>query len=90
MCVECYDLAAEQNRFDILKALHKGESNVSMLTKMLGIGQPTVSHHLKLLEEAKLIHGEKRGRERWFVLNDGSECFTDCGLLAGIVSKKQA
>lgn len=28
----------------------------------LGISQPTVSHHLKVLREAGLIEGERRGR----------------------------
>jgi len=28
----------------------------------LGLSQPTVSHHLKVLREAGLIEGERRGR----------------------------
>lgn len=28
----------------------------------LGLAQPTVSHHLKILREAGLIEGERRGR----------------------------
>ncbi|HZD23474.1 MAG TPA: metalloregulator ArsR/SmtB family transcription factor [Acidimicrobiia bacterium] len=28
----------------------------------LGLSQPTVSHHLKILREARLVTGEKRGR----------------------------
>jgi len=33
--------------------------------------QPTVSHHLKVLSEAGLIEGDKRGRWVWYRLTDG-------------------
>ena len=32
----------------------------------LGKSQPTVSHHLKVLTEAGLITGDKRGRWIWY------------------------
>ncbi len=32
------------------------------LQEPLGLTQPTVSHHLKVLREAGLVEGEKRGR----------------------------
>ena len=32
------------------------------LEEPLGLSQPTVSHHLKVLREAGLIRGERRGR----------------------------
>ena len=32
------------------------------LEEPLGISQPTVSHHMKVLREAGLIQGERRGR----------------------------
>ncbi len=32
----------------------------------LGRSQPTVSHHTRILAEAGLIHGEKRGRWMWW------------------------
>ncbi|MGH3305615.1 MAG: ArsR/SmtB family transcription factor [Streptosporangiaceae bacterium] len=36
------------------------------LVEPLGKSQPTVSHHLKVLTEAGLITGEKRGRWIWY------------------------
>ena len=35
----------------------------------VGLSQPTVSHHLKVLTEAGLIHREQRGTWAWFRLN---------------------
>ena len=36
------------------------------LVEPLGRSQPTVSHHLKILAEAGLIIGDKRGRWVWY------------------------
>jgi ArsR family transcriptional regulator len=36
------------------------------LTGPLGRSQPTISHHCKVLSEAGLITGEKRGRWVWW------------------------
>lgn len=38
-----------------------GESCVCFLTEPLGLAQPTVSHHLKVLYEAGLLERERRG-----------------------------
>jgi len=43
-----------------------GEACVCELVEPLGRSQPTVSHHLKVLSEAGLIAGEKRGRWVWY------------------------
>ncbi len=39
------------------------------LTEPVGVSQPTVSHHLKVLTEAGLLRREQRGRWAWFHLN---------------------
>ena len=43
-----------------------GEACVCELVEPLGRSQPTVSHHLKILADAGLITGEKRGRWVWY------------------------
>ncbi len=43
-----------------------GEACVCELVEPLDRSQPTVSHHLKVLAEAGLIAGEKRGRWVWY------------------------
>lgn len=40
------------------------------LTKPLGLTQPTISHHLKVLSESGLIEGEKRGTWIWYRVNE--------------------
>ena len=43
-----------------------GEACVCDLTPLVGLAQPTVSHHLKVLVEAGLLEREKRGTWAWF------------------------
>lgn len=43
-----------------------GEACVCELVEPLDRSQPTISHHLKLLSDAGLIVGEKRGRWVWY------------------------
>ena len=43
-----------------IAAQPSGEACVCHLTKPLGIGQPTVSHHLKVLYDAGVLDRERR------------------------------
>jgi ArsR family transcriptional regulator len=45
-----------------------GELCSCNLLEPLGKSQPTISHHTKVLAEAGLIRGEKRGRWVWWQL----------------------
>ena len=47
-----------------------GEMCVCDLTEPLGLTQPTVSHHLKVLATAGLVHREKRGKWAYFSVKD--------------------
>ncbi|MGH9165148.1 MAG: ArsR/SmtB family transcription factor [Acidimicrobiales bacterium] len=50
----------------LLASAAAGEACVCELVEPLERSQPTVSHHLKILAEAGLIAGEKRGRWVWY------------------------
>jgi ArsR family transcriptional regulator len=75
---------ADPNRLrllSIVKAGESGEACVCDLTEPLDLGQPTVSHHLKILVEAGLLHREKRGTWAYYSLVPGALERT-AGLLA--------
>lgn len=77
---------ADPNRLrllSIVKAAEGGESCVCDLTEPLDLGQPTVSHHLKILVDAGLLHREKRGTWAYYSLVPGAIERT-AGLLAGL------
>jgi ArsR family transcriptional regulator len=50
----------------LLVSAPAGEVCVCELTEPLERSQPTISHHLKILADAGLIVGEKRGRWVWY------------------------
>jgi len=50
----------------LIGAADDGEACACDLTEPLGLSQPTVSHHLKVLTDAGLITRDKRGTWAWF------------------------
>lgn len=75
---------ADPNRLrllSIVKSASSGATCVCDLTEPLDLSQPTVSHHLKVLVEAGLLHREKRGTWAYYSLVPGALEST-AGLLA--------
>jgi ArsR family transcriptional regulator len=52
----------------ILSASPGGEACICNLTGPLGLSQPTVSHHMRVLTEAGLLEREQRGRWAFYRL----------------------
>ena len=50
----------------LLASADAGEVCACDLVEPVGRSQPTVSHHLKVLTEAGLVVGDKRGRWIWY------------------------
>jgi DNA-binding transcriptional ArsR family regulator len=59
-----FSALADPTRRAILARLARGEANVAELHRPLGISQPAVSRHLKLLEAAGLIEQSRSGQAR--------------------------
>jgi ArsR family transcriptional regulator len=56
----------------VIAAQPEGEACVCNLTGPVGLSQPTVSHHLKVLTEAGLLDREQRGRWVYYSLRAGA------------------
>src|SRR5215468_9406118 len=63
----------------ILRALlEKGANSIGRETGLCAadieqrvkLSQPTVSHHMKILEKAHLVHATRQGHWRWYRRND--------------------
>jgi ArsR family transcriptional regulator, arsenate/arsenite/antimonite-responsive transcriptional repressor len=52
----------------IIAASPRAEACVCDLTELVDLSQPTVSHHLKVLQEAGLVEREQRGRWAYYRL----------------------
>ena len=64
----------DPNRVKLLSIIAAAEDNeacVCDLTEPVGLSQPTVSHHMKLLVEAGLVTREQRGRWAYFSIVPG-------------------
>lgn len=73
---------ADHTRQDIMKLLCCQWLSVNEIVEELGgkVNQPTVSHHLKKLEEVQLVKMRQDGRQRFYTLNQ--QQFTACcGIL---------
>jgi ArsR family transcriptional regulator len=76
---------AEPTRLRLLSlvaARAEGEECICNLTEPVGVSQPTVSHHMKLLVEAGLLEREQRGKWAYYRLIPGA-----LDALAGLVSR---
>jgi DNA-binding transcriptional ArsR family regulator len=69
---------ADETRQEMMKILCCEWLSVNDVVDALGgrVNQPTVSHHLKQLAEANLVHVRQEGRQRFYSLNQ--EYFTVC------------
>ncbi|MEX8032298.1 ArsR/SmtB family transcription factor [Microbacterium sp. 20-116] len=71
---DIFDVIADGTRRDILQLLldrvtggERGTS-VSQIVAALGVSQPTVSKHLKVLREAELVSVREEGQHRYYSL----------------------
>jgi ArsR family transcriptional regulator, arsenate/arsenite/antimonite-responsive transcriptional repressor len=55
----------------ILAASPDGEVCVCEFVGPLGKSQPTISHHMKILADAGLVHGERRSKWVYYSLDRG-------------------
>jgi DNA-binding transcriptional ArsR family regulator len=69
---DAFNAVAEPRRREILDALSDGERPVNDLVEILGIAQPQVSKHLRVLREVGLVEVRDEGRQRMYRLNGRS------------------
>src|ERR687890_196826 len=68
---DAFNAVAEPWRRQILDVLSSGELPVNDLVTLLGLAQPQVSKHLKVLREVGLVDVRDEGRQRLYRLNGG-------------------
>jgi len=66
---DVFNAVAEPRRRQILDALAGGERPVNDLVAFLGLAQPQVSKHLRVLREVGLVEVRGDGRQRMYRLN---------------------
>src|SRR5215211_7210876 len=66
---DAFNAVAEPRRRQILDALAGGERPVNDLVRLLGMAQPQVSKHLRVLREVGAVEVRDQGRQRLYRLN---------------------
>ena len=62
---------SDENRVRALMMLCDGELCVCQLIKMLGLAPSTVSKHMSILRQARLVQARKEGKWMYYRLPDG-------------------
>jgi DNA-binding transcriptional ArsR family regulator len=66
---DAFNAVAEPRRRQILDVLADGEHSVNELVALLGLAQPLVSKHLRVLREVGLVRVRDEGRQRMYRLD---------------------
>jgi DNA-binding transcriptional ArsR family regulator len=66
---DAFNAVAERRRRQILDVLAGGERPVNDLVDVLGLAQPQVSKHLRVLREVGVVDVRNAGRQRLYRLN---------------------
>lgn len=63
---------ADISRLEIIKAIQSngGKIECTTIVSLLSLAQPSISHHIKKLVDAELIHPRKEGRFYFYSLNE--------------------
>jgi ArsR family transcriptional regulator len=88
-CVEFCKALADDTRQQILVMLLDGEKCVSDIVEAFSISQPTISHHLGVLKQFKLVTSRKEGKLVFYDINRDNlvEC---CGMLMAKFDAEEA
>ncbi|MDQ3881157.1 MAG: metalloregulator ArsR/SmtB family transcription factor [Chloroflexota bacterium] len=87
--VQLLQALADPTRLEIVRQLARSDVVCACdFTDCCGVSQPTVSHHLKVLREAGVVTGERRGNQIYYALSpDLPDRFASIGAsLQGLVS----
>jgi DNA-binding transcriptional ArsR family regulator len=66
MASTTFDVIAEPTRREILDLLRERPRPVNELVDLLGISQPGVSKHLRVLRQANLVRVRADAQRRWY------------------------
>jgi DNA-binding transcriptional ArsR family regulator len=66
-----FQTLGDVNRLKIIKFIVDKEKSVSEIVEALGLSQPLVSHHLRILREREILLTKRNGPFIYYKLKDG-------------------
>ena len=92
LCKEIADMGkgiGNENRYRILETLMKGPLVVGEIAKRVGLPQPAVSQHLKVLKSVHLVEDERQGQEVFYSVSVSYMASLLKKLATSLPNKKQ-
>lgn len=66
-----YKALGDETRLKMFRVLEEGERCVCELMDLFQMNQPAASHNLKVLENAGLVEGRRRGKFVYYSITEG-------------------
>ncbi len=66
---DCFKALGDETRLRILMMLADGEKCACDIQENFDLKQPTISHHMKILQQSALVQVDKRGKWMFYSLN---------------------
>lgn len=82
LCPDCFKVVGERSRYNLVCTLGQSKEGMSVgeLTDTMSLKQPTITHHLQVLESVNAVVSKSEGRTRIYKLNRSAHCFEDCKI----------
>lgn len=82
LCPDCFKVVGEKSRYTLVCTLGKKTEGMTVgeLTETMELKQPTITHHLQVLESVNAVHSKTIGRNRYYSLNRDAHCFEECKI----------
>ena len=84
---EIFKVLSDDNRLKIVLKIAKGKMCANEILGEIGISQPTLSHHMKVLTDTGLVSANKEGTQVYYELNH-SKVSCLCHFVREISGKK--
>ncbi|MBB6216318.1 ArsR family transcriptional regulator [Anaerosolibacter carboniphilus] len=83
--IEIFKALSDENRLKILEMLSCGELCACDIQDGLNLTQPTISHHMKVLQKVGLINADKRGKWAFYSIKQ-DQVDRICGFIKKITT----
>lgn len=82
LCPDCFKVVGERSRYNLVCMLGKKQEGMTVgeLTDTMNLKQPTITHHLQVLQSVNAVESTSVGRKRIYKLNRNAHCFEDCKI----------
>jgi len=89
-CKGCFGSLGIDSRYKIYETLKtNGSKSVTEISKVLGLKQPTITYHLKQMEENGLLKSSKKGHFVFYEINKTCpQTLKNCILVTTAKSRK--